>query len=300
MIDAQFNDDLNDPLDDILAAPVLPAPRAPSPEKAAVVESFTEACTKCRGTGRFVSYSGRVVGQCFACKGKGKFSFKTAPEVRAAGRERAAVKSAKVAQERSAAAAAWRADHATVSAWIDAEAGRFAFAADMRDAIERFGSLTEKQLATCERLAARAAERAATRVAEKAAQAAAAPAVTVEKIEEAFATAQGNGIKRPKLRLADFIFSLAPAAGKNAGAIYVKDRFTKEYLGKIAGGRFFAARECSAEKSAAIVAVAASPMESALAYGKRTGTCAICGAELTNGVSIDRGIGPICATRYGF
>lgn len=293
-------DDLNDSLDDILAAPVLSAPRAPTPAQAAIVESFSEVCSKCRGTGRFVSYSGRVLGQCFTCKGKGKFTFKTAPEVRAVNRQRHAAKVATVAQEQAAAAGAWRAEHVAVASWIDAEAERFEFAASMRDALLRFGSLTEKQLATCERLAAKAEERKAAKVAEQAARASAAPAVSVEMIEKAFATASGNGIKRPKLRLGDFLFSLAPATGNNAGAIYVKDRFTKVYYGKVAAGRFHASRECDAAKAASIVEVASTPAASALAYGQRTGTCSICGAGLTKGISIDRGIGPICAGKYGF
>lgn len=33
------------------------------------------------------------------------------------------------------------------------------------------------------------------------------------------------------------------------------------------------------------------------AWGARTGTCGICGALLTNPESIERGIGPICASR---
>jgi hypothetical protein len=37
-----------------------------------------------------------------------------------------------------------------------------------------------------------------------------------------------------------------------------------------------------------------------VAYGKRTGACSCCGRELTNGESIDRGIGPICAEKYGW
>lgn len=33
-------------------------------------------------------------------------------------------------------------------------------------------------------------------------------------------------------------------------------------------------------------------------YGQGTGTCGICGAELTNAESIERGIGPICASKF--
>lgn len=37
----------------------------------------------------------------------------------------------------------------------------------------------------------------------------------------------------------------------------------------------------------------------AVAYGKRTGRCGICGRELTDPASIAAGIGPICAQRFG-
>lgn len=33
-------------------------------------------------------------------------------------------------------------------------------------------------------------------------------------------------------------------------------------------------------------------------YGKETGRCILCGRELTNPVSIEQGIGPICAGKY--
>ena len=38
-------------------------------------------------------------------------------------------------------------------------------------------------------------------------------------------------------------------------------------------------------------------VEAAAALGKAHGTCMICGAELTDPVSVERGIGPICASK---
>lgn len=38
-------------------------------------------------------------------------------------------------------------------------------------------------------------------------------------------------------------------------------------------------------------------VEDMAAYGHRTGTCGICGALLTDPNSIERGIGPVCASR---
>lgn len=39
-------------------------------------------------------------------------------------------------------------------------------------------------------------------------------------------------------------------------------------------------------------------LEQAKAYGVRTGVCGCCGRELTNPESIDRGIGPVCASKH--
>ena len=104
--------------------------------------------------------------------------------------------------------------------------------------------------------------------------------------------------KRPKLRLDAFQFSRAPDTGKNAGSIYVKQG--EEYLGKVTAGRFLPVRECGDERAARIVAVASDPAAAAKAYGLRTGECSCCGRTLTNGLSIDLGIGPICRERFGW
>ena len=39
-------------------------------------------------------------------------------------------------------------------------------------------------------------------------------------------------------------------------------------------------------------------LDEAKTYGRRTGTCCCCGATLTNAVSIEAGIGPICAQGF--
>ena len=125
-----------------------------------------------------------------------------------------------------------------------------------------------------------------------------AKAIDVSKIEVAFAAARSNGIKRPKLRLGTFMFSRAPDTGKNAGSIYVKEG--EQYLGKVTDGQFLPVRECGDERKAKVIEVAANPSASAKAFGLRTGTCSCCGRLLTNGHSVDIGIGPICASKYGW
>ena len=123
-------------------------------------------------------------------------------------------------------------------------------------------------------------------------------AISVEAIATAFAAARAKGIKSPRLRLADFMFSRAPDHGANAGSIYVKRG--DEYLGKVTAGAFHAARGCGDETKALVIEVAAKPHDAAKAYGLRTGNCSCCGRELTNGISIDLGIGPICREKYGW
>lgn len=254
--------------------------------------THTSTCSKCRGSGRFRSYSGRDCGACFVCKGEGTLTHKTSPEARAKARDRAATKKVNTAAE-------WAAANPTVHAWIVAKGPKFRFAAEMGAAVVKYGHLTDAQLATCVRLMAADAERDAKFAADRAARTASAPAVDVTRIVETMGVAQSNGIKRPILRLADFKFSVAPATGRNGGALYVKTA-GGDYLGKIADGKFSRAFGVAVEVEAEIVQVASDPEQAAVAYGKKFGSCGCCGRELSDPVSVERGIGPICAEKFGW
>jgi hypothetical protein len=122
--------------------------------------------------------------------------------------------------------------------------------------------------------------------------------IDVSAIATSFAAAHANKIKAPKLRLDTFVFSRAPDYGANAGSIYVKE--DGAYLGKVTAGRFYPSRDCDDPTKARIVAVAADPHKAAVAYGMRFGSCSCCGRELTNGVSVELGIGPICRDKFGW
>lgn len=193
-------------------------------------------------------------------------------------------------------AQAWREANPDVAAWLNAKRETFDFAESLASALSRYGSLTPNQLAAAQRCMDRDAQRAAERI-ERAANA---PEADTRKIEIAFAYAQDKGIKRPKMVLNGYKFSLAPAHGMNAGALYVTRTEDDQYLGKIKDGRFQASRECRPEDTVAILRVTSDPHAEALAYGRRTGNCCICNRELTNHASIDAGIGPICAEKYGW
>jgi hypothetical protein len=184
-------------------------------------------------------------------------------------------------------------------AWIDAhpaeyqwliDSNTFDFAVSLLASLRKWGKLTDGQLGAVQRI-----------LAKKQAQAvrhAAAPALSLEPVEQAFAKAQAAGIKRPKLRLGVFTFSPAPATGVNAGAVYVKEG--EIYLGKVLGGRLFAAAACTVDQESQIVAVGQDPLSAAIAYGKEFGKCSVCARTLSDPESIARGIGPVCADRFGW
>ena len=118
--------------------------------------------------------------------------------------------------------------------------------------------------------------------------------VDVSAIQNLLVTAQ---VKRPVFRAADLAFSLAPSNGKNAGAVYVKRG--PEYQGKIMGGKFMPISSCHSDTADAVVRVSADPRGEAVKHGKVTGRCSCCGRELTDELSIEMGIGPVCATKWG-
>lgn len=287
------HNDLDDGLDglweDFGREPIAEA-REPMPAVPAK-PLYEQPCRSCRGTGRFYSYTGRLVGNCFKCKGTGKQAFKTAPEVRERNRQNAADVKARKATE---SIESFKAAHGDEFAWIIDRAPRFNFAAEMLTALGKYGHLTERQLATVTRLMLQDRERDAQRAAAKAEAEANAVEVDITPIIRSMEKAFANDIKRPLIRLAEFKFAYRD------GTIYVRNRSGDVYYGKIVDGRLFTSRDCTAEDKATIVRVAANPEEEAIAYGRREGACAICGRTLTNHESIDRGIGPICANKFGW
>lgn len=287
----ELDDSLNDMLGDFgLEAPtgklVLPANDA---EPSIVDAMHYDVCKACKGSKVFRSYTGRVVGPCFKCKGEGKIGYKTSAETREGSR-------ASAAKRKSDKIMAFTAAHTQEVNWMFAAANRgFRIAVDLLEGFNRYGDLTEAKLALIQRFMAEDKARAEQREALKRD----AKVVDVSKIEEAFAVAMGNQVKKPKLRLDAYRFS-AVTEGKNAGSIYVKEIESGEYLGKITGGKFFRVRACTDEMEARIIAAAADPRAAAIAYGRREGACSVCGLTLTDHESIDLGIGPICATKWGF
>jgi hypothetical protein len=251
---------------------------------------FSEPCPKCNGTGTYYGFS-RFGRACFKCDGKGVLLFKRPKAVRDAAKEKAVARKEKMLADNLAAV---EDAYPTLKAWWTDST--FEFAVSLRDSARRFGRLTDGQrdaaLRAAEKYAALCAER-ATKQAAESSRIAALPTLDISHITTAFEKARANGVKRPKLRLyaneQKFTFSRAPDGGKNAGAVYVVDE-NSEYMGKIVDGKFHKSYTCKPEVEAAIIAICQDPAQAAVAYGR----------ELTDGDSIDRGIGPICAGKFGF
>ena len=187
--------------------------------------------------------------------------------------------------------AQWATDNPAAYEWIVNHADTNTFAGSLHTSLLKWGGLTTKQLLAVQGAIARAA------IAKTKAENA--PTLSVEPIEVAFGKATAAGIARPRLRLGEFVFSPAPANGKNPGAIYVKHS-DGSYLGKVAGSRLFTVSAVSPAVEAEIVGVAADPMKAAIAYCKKYGKCSVCARTLTDEDSINRGIGPVCAERFGW
>ncbi len=301
------HDHLDDDLSDLLggapsnieAADAF-AREALAPRKVTSTVTFEERCEACGGSGRFRSYSGRIVGECFKCKGAGVRRYKQSAEQREKARAAAAAKRDAKDAEAKAACEAWLDANPAEAEWLREAAGRgFEFAASLWEALRKYGRLTEKQEAAVRNATAKSAARKAQWAAEKAAREANAAPVQIDRIATALATAKASGLKWPKLRLAYFIFSPAGESSRNAGAIYVKTH-DDVYLGKIVDGRFTRSRDCDAATEEAILTAAADPLAAAVAYGLQTGVCACCGRELTNAESVALGIGPVCRSNWGF
>jgi hypothetical protein len=157
------------------------------------------------------------------------------------------------------------------TAWSD-------FAVSLMDGLRRYGSWSGRQIEAAKRLTAPRE----------------AVSVDLSPIRAMFDKAL-TAIKRPTYRAEGLILSLAPATGKNPDALYVKDRKTNAYLGKVVGTAYSG----NATALAALATIAADPLEAAVRHGNATNFCSFCGRALTAGESVERGYGPVCRVRFG-
>jgi len=291
--------DLDDIFGDDLAATPKTLPQdAASVRIRAATPEFAERCPKCRGTGSFTGYSGRALGECFACKGRGSKTFKTAPEARAQARQRTVVAKAGVVADHLA-ELKWLSD--TLARRDRLPEGYATMLADFQTRLLAGHELSDNQMAVIVKGMARSAQWAQERQQKASEQAVALDVTAIRTVLQT----------RKKVMVALFTFSLAPSHGNNPGAIYVKDNGA--YVGKIArdASTFAPGRDFDQSRLPALVEAMADPAKAVKADAARRAKmlledptmsipCGCCGLTLTNPESIARGIGPICAGKWGF
>jgi hypothetical protein len=173
-----------------------------------------------------------------------------------------------------------------------------AFGLSLLSGIDKYGSLTERQATWVQVLIDRASEP----------KPVAAPAVQVEMagVKALFAVAS-KSLKRPKIRLqaADgtpVVLALAGANSKYKGQVMLTDGGPwgdNRWFGRVEGSQFHAARAATPEVTGLLTRLSADPTSVIADYGRLTGACALCGRDLTDQASVDRGAGPVCAKKFG-
>jgi Family of unknown function (DUF6011) len=260
-------------------------------------ELFTEKCRKCGGAGIYRGYS-TYGSQCFACNGKGVLTFKTPRAKRDAAKIKSAERKAKKLDDNLA---AFEAEHPQIAAWWTDST--FPFALSLREGARKYGSLTSGQLNAALKCVEKFSAAKEAMEARDAAVTIEAKPVDISPVVNSLRRAKLKGLQYPKMHLLGegrkLVFSLAPAHGKNAGAVYVKESSEDgRYLGKIADGKFFKSYECNDASVKAVEAACADPENAAIAYGKTFGVCSCCNRDLSDPVSVARGIGPVCADKF--
>ena len=249
-------------------------------------------CESCHGTGQWAGGTNRHNNaKCNTCHGRG-FLVSSYASRQAAKIKRHAKKQAGL----DAVAADWASENEALHAFLTDAASWSTFAASLLEATGKYGSLTDKQRASATSMMSKMAAKAEAKAAQDQT-----PKVEVDlaPIRKMFETAVNNGHKRPKYRAGGLVISKAPDHGANAGALYVKT-VDDEYQGKLVGTNFIAMRNAAPETVPTLAEIAADPASAAVRYGRKTGTCSCCGRELTDESSIAAGIGPVCATKWGF
>ena len=258
-------------------------------------------CPKCHGSGQWVGgYTNHVVRTCFKCGGTGRCApskkkpldmSPEAQERRRKARIQRRDKKIRDANEHNAAEAEWKQTDelgkflVSVASWNE-------FAVEMLNKHHKFGEFTPNQEAAIRRMMEK----------QKARQDRPADAelggAGLDAIMKIFSNALDSGLKRPVLRIGEIKVSLAPAGGRNAGHLYVK--LNDDYQGKIdPEGKWFAIRDADESVTGRLEEIAKDPLAAAVLHGRQTGNCACCGRELTAKESVERGIGPICAEKWG-
>lgn len=124
-----------------------------------------------------------------------------------------------------------------------------------------------------------------------------------EALFAAFEAAKKGGAKRLTLRFEGI--NVKP--NRDLTALWVTSQTEKEegnyglqpkYLGKVTRQQIDS--RLSDDVKEVILSASSDPLTAAIRYGKVSGECSCCGRELTDPQSIEQGIGPVCARKFGW
>jgi len=164
-----------------------------------------------------------------------------------------------------------------------------------QDLARKFNSLSPAQYAWAHKLAVDSCQRQQ--------QVASVDSNQFEALFNAFEAAKAKGAKRLTLRF-DGV-NVRP--NRDLSALWVTSQTETEhgnyglqpkYLGKVT--RIGLDSRLSDDVKEVLMGAASDPLTAAIRYGKVSGECSCCGRELTDPQSIERGIGPICAKKFGW
>ena len=133
--------------------------------------------------------------------------------------------------------------------------------------------------------------------------------IDLSGIREPFNTAYQNAYMMPKLKTLDvmsntvYTFKLAKEYSNNPNHIYVIEGSSPNdrYLGKINPmGQFFGCGEYYKQCLDSLIRVSSNMSEATISYGRVWNKCGVCNRTLKTKISCLAGIGPICASRYGW
>lgn len=243
-------------------------------------------CYACQGSKVFRSkFTGRIVGDCFACGGTGLVSPRAAKSHATRSANKAKAEAAKLDRITQFTAA-----HKDVLAFLGARADRWDFARSLLLTFANTGTLSPGQLAAAYRCMESDQARQQARQATIAATEPQGSGLDLSALP-AGRYAVPNGDTRLKVLIA----RPAPPS-QYAGYIFVSD--AAEYGSRTKFGRQAPGKTYTGKIQAELTEIVKDPKAAAAAYGKLTGTCGVCGRHLEDAESIARGIGPICASRF--
>jgi hypothetical protein len=269
-------------LDDLGGSDELP----PAVKKATNTEKYP--CEHCYGTGNWVGGRNRNgERKCFACKGSGYFKT-SAFDRKKARAQRTASKARKLTEAQEA----FEEMHPDLIRTLRSYVAWNDFAGSLVGQFEERGSLSDNQVASATAMISKTnASRAARDEAHGNVE------VELTAIRIMFERVHNAGYRKPVYRADGITITRAPDHGRNAGALYVKTE-DGDYAGKIINNSFRPAPGADDDLKAALLKVAADPQAAAVDYGRRSGQCACCGRPLTNALSVELGIGPICRDNW--